>query len=402
MKLRLRQFARDERGQSLAVMAVMAAGLLAMLSLSIDLGMLYTARAEAQAAAEAAALAGAQEFTVQGRTPAASAPFAQDSALAWAVRNGVRNTQITAPEVQIAVDIALQKVSVRIDRDSISLWFARLIGRQFATVNAHAAARAAPAGGADCVLPFAVPDMWAETSGINGGDDTDGNRIWDNGEIWTFGDDTGEFYGQFQSGSPGETGYGSPYRNGQTGSAPITLPVNGDYGRQMILKVQDPSNAPTSGFFYPFQVDPTQGGGANAYRQSIWDCDPAPVVLNTPIPLEMGNMRGPTVQAIDSLVAMDPTASWNPSTNQLSSPYGFSSPRMRTVPLYDPWYITQVAGGNHTLTFNNFAVLFVEGAQHVGNEVFVTGRFMYYAQGSTSAGPGGATGSLVRILQLVE
>jgi hypothetical protein len=113
-------------------------------------------------------------------------------------------------------------------------------------------------------------------------------------------------------------------------------------------------------------------------------------------------MRGPTVQAIDSLVAMDPTASWNPSTNQLSSPYGFSSPRMRTVPLYDPWYITQVAGGNHTLTFNNFAVLFVEGAQHVGNEVFVTGRFMYYAQGSTSAGPGGATGSLVRILQLVE
>jgi hypothetical protein len=396
MKLRLRHLARDERGQSLAVMAVMAAALLAMLSLSIDLGMLYTARSEAQRAAEAAALAGAQEFMNPGRTATASAPFAHDSAMAYALNNTVRNIPITASEVMIAVDIALQKVSVRIDRDSIPLWFARLVGRQVATVNAHAAARAAPAGSATCVLPFAVPDIWHETPAINGGDDTDGNRIWDTGEQWAFGDDIGDSYVAYTSGGPTETGYGSAWRN----NLPIGTNIVNDYGRPMVLKVQDPTNSPVSGFFYPFRHVGTQG--ANDYRDAIEGCNQTTLPLNAPTDLEMGNMKGPTRQGVDNLVAQDPTATWDTQTNQLVSPLGFASPRVRIIPLYDPYYITQVSGGNHTLTFNNFAVLFVEGVQSVGNEEFVLGRFLYYAQGQGGAGPGGATGSLVRILQLVE
>jgi len=402
MKRRLHDFARDERGQTMALMAVMVAGVVAMMALSIDLGMLYTAHSEAQRAAEAAALAGAKEFMNQARPVAASVTPARDSAMYYARSNRVRNIPIDSSEVSIAVDPNLRKVSVRIDRRNIPLWFAKLIGRSTADVAAHAAARAAQAGSAECVLPFAVPDMWAETPGANGGDDTDGNRIWDSGEIWSFGDDAADNYSPFASGVVPETGYGSTWRNGY----PVGSNVVNDYGRPMILKVQDPTAAPTSGFFYPFQVDPTAGGGANAYRASIAGCDPTPVVLNTPIPLEMGNMKGPTRQGIEDLIALDPSAYWDNGTNSLVSQYGMASPRVRTIPLYDPNYILAVGGGNHTLTFNNFGLLFIEGIQTTGQgstaEEWVMGRFLYFSLGAGGAGPGGATGSLVLILQLVE
>jgi len=375
-------------------MAVMAAALLAMLSLAIDLGMLYTAHAETQRAAEAAALAGAQEFMNPGRPPSAAAGPARDSAMAYALKNTVRNLPIQASEVMIAVDLTQMKVSVRIDRDSIPLWFARLIGRRTAKVNAHAAAWAAPAGTATCIAPFAVPDIWAETPGTSGGDDTNGDHVWDLGEQWTFGDDAGDFYNAYHGGALPETGYGSSYRDNTPAG------VMQDYGRPMVLKVQDPSNAPVSGFFYPFRYPGQQG--ANVYEDGIAHCNSTVVPLNTPVELEMGNMVGPTLHGVDELIAQDPAAYWDASTNNLVSQYGFRSPRVKVVPLYDPNYINQVVGGNHTLTFNNFALLFVEGVQKNGNDEFVIGRFLFFAQGAGGTAPGGVTGPLARNLQLIE
>jgi hypothetical protein len=319
----------------------------------------------------------------------------------------VRGTAITASEVQIAVDVNLQKVSVRIDRDSIPLWFARLVGRQVASVNAHAAARAAEAGGATCVLPFAVPDIWDEPPASSGGDDLDDNDIMDTNENWIFGDDTGESYVPYINGSPTETGYGSDHRNGQSGSSPVTFPVNGDYGRKMILKVQRPRDALVSGFFYPFN-HPGNNGGSD-YRDAISSCDPAVISLGVPIDILPGDKVGPTRQGMADLIDLDSGATWDENTNQLVSQYGFNSPRVRIVPLYDPNWIAAVCGGPNgnctgagtlELEFNNFAVLFVEDFNQFDDTV--VGRFMYYAQGTGGAGPGGTTGSLVRILQLVE
>lgn len=389
MRRVLRDLARDERGQSFALMAIMAAGVISLLALGIDYGMLATAHREAQRAAESAALAGAQEFLNILPSTAAAGP-ARDSAMVYARKNAIRNVLIDSTEVSILVEPSIQKVSVRIERQNVQLWFARLLGRQFATVNAVAAAQAAPAGAASCVAPWAVPDIWGEGGG---GDDANGNGLWDLNEQWTYGDDLGDVYNPFGSGGSPETGYGSGYRN-WTGT------IVNDYGRSMILKVQDPNNAPTSGFFYPFRIGVNQG--AADYRNAIANCDPQVVPLNTPVPLEMGNMVGPTRQGVDDVVKMDPTAYWDNTTNNLVSPYGFSSPRVKIVPLYDPGYIAQIVGGNHTLTFNNFALIFIEGTVKQGQDEFVIGRFLYFAQGVGGGAPGGMTGSLVRVLQLVE
>ena len=81
MRIRLLEPLRNERGASIVLVSVMMAALMGMAALAIDLGMLRKARAEAQRAADAAALAGADAF--RWDIPAAAKI---DSARAFAYR----------------------------------------------------------------------------------------------------------------------------------------------------------------------------------------------------------------------------------------------------------------------------------------------------------------------------
>ncbi|MGH7500906.1 MAG: pilus assembly protein TadG-related protein [Longimicrobiales bacterium] len=389
--LRLR---RDERGQSLALIAVMIGGLMGMIALGIDLGSLIAARREAQRAADSAALAGANEFIL--KSPAAAAvSHAYDSAMAYATRNYIQNTFIDTSEVTIQVIPAEEKVWVRIERQGLGLWFARFLGKNFATVNAAAAAAAMPAGAAQCLAPFAIPDLWHDVD-----DDTIANNAWDDAEQWVYGDDPGEYYKRYDgdpAAIPPETGYGSTYRNGNG------MGITDDYGLPMRLKVQDPSTSPTSGFFYPFRIGTNTG--ANDYRDAIQSCDDQVVPLGVPVPLEMGNMKGPTGQGVVGAVDQDSAAYWDTSTNTVvGSMYGagwLNSSRVKIVPLYSPDQIALIVGGNHNVTFNNFALIWLDGMASAGQDEYVLGRFLYFATG-LGTGPGTTTGSLARVLQLIE
>src|SRR5580698_4686462 len=61
-----------ERGVTLALVAVAIFSIIAMASLSIDVGTLYQASAEAQRAADSAALAAARAISISGITGAAT------------------------------------------------------------------------------------------------------------------------------------------------------------------------------------------------------------------------------------------------------------------------------------------------------------------------------------------
>jgi hypothetical protein len=116
---------------------------------------------------------------------------------------------------------------------------------------------------------------------------------------------------------------------------------------------------------------------------------------------------GPTIQAFGDLIAQDAGARWDTSLNNgtggiTGSSYGDwrDSPRVIPVALFDPHQIAGIrSGGNLTLTFNNFALFFVEGFEGQGQQKPLKGRFLYYATG-TGVGP--VTGPLTKILQLVE
>ena len=384
---------RDEEGATLAVTAVIIGSVMAMLALAIDVGMLRTAHAEAQRAADAAALAGGGLYL---KYPPPSTATVRDTAMLFARQNSIRNVPVDSSEVAIQIIPSERKVRVRIERTGLSLWFAKLLGRSIGTVSAVAAAAATPAGSAKCVLPFGVPDLWYEA-----GEDANGNRLWDPGENWEYGNDPGEYYRQHDPSdstvSPAETGYASTFRDGY-------IPVNDhDFGAPIVLKMQKPQQLPGGGqvypgWFFPFQIGSNQG--ANDYRNAIEHCDPQVVYLNQPDTMEMGNMVGPTRQGVNAAVNQDRTAYWDPIKGVIS-PYGEDSPRIRIVPMFDPSQVLRFRGSKE-IEFNGFGVIFLDTVKTVGGEDYISGRFMYYSKGLGGTGPGGATGPLNLVLRLVE
>ena len=393
------QTLRAERGATMVIVALAMTALFGFLALAIDLGMLYAARSDAQRAADAAALAGASAF-LDNSGPAAVGP-ARQRALEYALRNTFQNGPIDSNEVVITVLPDSSKVGVYIHRDSVHTLFARVLGIRTVPISAFAAAQAANAGAAKCLKPFAVPDMWYDPNG-----DKNGNRVWDPNETWVFGDNPGDRYEAYTGpgGSQTATGYGSGFRN-QTSPG-----FNNDYGRQISIKAQDPNSPYVAqpGVFMPWQLptDPSEvpckggiGGGASAYRNDICSCNNSQVQLGVPYPIKTGNMVGPTFQGIGELINDDPSAYWDPSTQTVKgSTYGagwMDSPRVVKLALIAPGQIT--SSGMQTITFNNFALMFIESQPNQKSPV--TGRFLYFATGS---GDGPATGSLVKTLKLIK
>ena len=252
----------DERGSVTVIVALSMTVLVALLALGIDLGGLFNARSEAQRAADAAALAGASAFLDADQTAVTSAATAR--AIEFATSNEVRNEAVLPEEVSVWVDLDSFTVRAAIRRDGVPTWFARLFGVDAVDIGAEATAWAGEAGAAQCVKPFAVPDMWQETS-----DDANGNRIWDEGEHWRYDPTSGDRYDGFSGpgGSANETGYGSDWRDGRVDA--LGRRYDGDYGRRITLKVTDPHDAFVPSFFLPWVLPPdgnqascaTTGGG---------------------------------------------------------------------------------------------------------------------------------------------
>lgn len=395
----------DERGGTLVLVAVVLIALFGFAAIAVDVGMGYTAKGEAQRAADAGALAGASAFLEL--LAAAAVVEAEDRAYDFALRNDIRNIPVDSPEVTVQVIPDSSKVRVWVERQGIGTWFARLIGFDELTVLAMAAAQATEAGSARCLKPIAMPDMWHDEDD----DDSPKNRVWDDGEEWELGSHPDDRYIPYQGpdGPADATGYGSEWRG----------PTR-DFGRQISLKSPDPNDefVPNPGVFLPWRLPLdedqeacSQGGGggeqdagAAVFRQNLCSCNDSGIELGAEYEIQTGNMVGPTFQGIDELLEEDPSAWWNPTINGgrggiSDSQYGgdgMTSPRVVKLAVFDP---TELDGsGMQTIRFNNFAMMFIEDQQN--NQAPIMGRFLYYVGGEESAGP--TTGSLVRYLRLVE
>jgi Flp pilus assembly protein TadG len=143
---------RDERGATIIVVALSLVFIMGSAAIAIDLGMLQSARAEAQRAADAAALAGASEYLEPLPTETGAEARARD----FAGRNRVMGKSGDAEVLEVDVDHAAQRVTVRIQHTH-DTWFARILGINTADVGAIAAARVIQSGTAGCIKPFADP-----------------------------------------------------------------------------------------------------------------------------------------------------------------------------------------------------------------------------------------------------
>jgi hypothetical protein len=439
----------------LALTAIMIVGLLSVLALAIDLGMLYKTKGEAQRAADASALAGASAFQ-DFQDP--FDPRARDTANARAYRfarqNYMTGGRIDSSEVTVQVLPDSSKVRVWVRRAAVRTWFARMFGVSSTPIGAVAAARALNAASSMCVKPFALADFWAEAT-----QDGNGNRLPDQGfgngnnatpgETWTYNSSQGDTYTPAdRSGIGTGTGLGSTYRNPSQfgGTLPATQLADqitrkayvNDGGRPLRIKYGDPQAAYAPGFFSPWRP-PGSSGGAD-YRNNIRNCNTTEIdrTETTDYLRETGNMIGPTTQGIQDLLDADPlNLNWvendaNGNGVIENGEYGarsgnsgpiltpeqlisLNSPRIGVVPMMSPDYAMGSGGGqSNALRFNGFRYMFFDGCinattgartSRCGNNDVVLARFLTPAVSGTGGGPAPGTtnpGPEVKYLRLVE
>ncbi len=355
----------QERGAVLVLMALLMVVLLGAAALSIDVGILYTARTQCQNAADSGALACAgYMLTLNNLNPGAVTKI-KNKGVEYANYNKVLSQPVAISSPNVTVDLSLKRCRVCVPRTTatgnpVPTFFARVWRRNSVDVSACATAEIANAQTANCIKPWALPDAFV---------DSNGNGVYD----------AGEYYQQ------GVTSYGTNYRN------------NGnDVGVELIVKQADPSAAIAPGQFFPIDLpipnSPDTGGAR--YRDNIDSCNTSGVSLGDTLYTENGNMIGPTKQGVQDLIDQDPNAYWDTATGQIvNSAYGAAgSPRIIRIPFFDPRF--PPTSGKVTIVVTNIASLFLENIDSNG---VVRTRIML----ATGQSPGGTPGAL-QFVRLVE
>ncbi len=411
----------NERGVSIVLIAVGMIFILGMAGLGVDLASLYVGRSQAQRAADAAALAGAQSLVTQSCTSNAGSTISTSCMAiarqtAEAVGNlnliagispGITDADVTFPSTSTS-DPQIQVVAARDTSHSNAMptFFVKIFGVNSANVSATAKAEAFnPSGsttnvGAECLKPWLLPNCDQQHPATPG--------------------------------NPNCTGY-DYFINPTTGDIQNPGPISsgGVQGEQILIKPGDPTSGGTAapGKFWPVFLPAgsvasdcpacatgSGGGGPGSgslYRQNIECCNHNTIVCGTQqIQPITGNMVGPTEQGVDCLIhqgggknnptgmdTFDP-ASWTITAGS-NNPYGVTgaianSDSVVTIPIYDG---TVLCPGNScpsttTVTITGFIQLFVEyeDGSNQGNVYARVMNISSCAAGAGSGSGGGGTG----------
>lgn len=361
---------RRDRGQALVIFVAALFVLMGIAALAIDVGHMYAVRNELQRSADSGALAGASAFQ-EGpwdNTDLTSSTMvtADQRARTFAASDPVAQTPLD-PNGDVAVNFpAPDRIQVTTNR-TVNLSFARVLGMPTRTISATAVAEAAVVDrGVRCLKPWGIPLPW---------DDVNGNDKYD----------------------PGETVH------------PITdIPE----GQRVILKVGEPFNNPNNldnvtalqqeaGHF--FALSPCGDSGGADYRNRIESMCLDDCSLNDGelVDLKTGNTVGPTRQGVDGLIALDPLATYDPSTHEVTgSTYDnwMDSPRLVKVPLYDPSNL--LSQGQTKMEIAAFGGFWLQG--YDTQQGTVIGYYVTDIATGGSSATGPAPGPQLRILRLVQ
>ncbi|HMC75490.1 MAG TPA: pilus assembly protein TadG-related protein [Vicinamibacterales bacterium] len=349
----LRKRSADEAGFSLVFVGVGLMGFLAVSMLAIDVGMLMTARNQAQNSADAGALAGATALAFNNYDDRTATGPAVTNAL-----NAARGNQVMSVNVSVTpADVVFlnnpagvnNRVQVSVYRESsrgnpVSTLIAQYFGVATANINAVATAEASPANAMTCVKPFTIPDRWIEkqTPPFDPDDGFDmfasKNKPLANPDIYIGPEDKANY-----------TGY------------------NAERDKGTIVRLKADNNTKIApSFYYPYAIPGSNG--ASDYRWNIGNCNTTIMEFGQLFDPEPGNMVGPTNQGMDDLIARDPNARWDTDAKKVISTM-HPSPRVVAIPLFDPAYYAdgKLNGRNASLKFVNYMGFFVEEMN--GNEV---------------------------------
>ena len=193
---------------------------------------------------------------------------------------------------------------------------------------------------------------------------------------------------------------------GQPGHTGFTL---ADYGRRVVLKDGTGQQTISPGWFQAVVINPSQGGGANRYRETIEGCDPTVIGPGSLLEVEPGNMAGPTRQGVTALIARDPEARWDPSAkNGRGAPVGGCmaagtcgiSPRLMAVAAFDvdAWSAGRQSGRSEVVVVVKILGVWLEGM--AGGDV--VGYLTYYPAVAAAGQTVSPDSSFLRTAMLVR
>ena len=320
---RIYRLRNDESGMSYVFIGL---GMMAFLSasmLAIDVGMLMTARNQAQNSADAGALAGATALMYDNYTDRSPTGPAVTSAINAATGNKVMsgNVSVLPTDVTFPLDPSgdPSRVKVTVRRTAsrgnpVSTLIAKYFGVTNADIGATATAEVSQANAMTCVKPFTIPDKWIEKQSPPWGMDDTYDAFDNKGRPLT----NPDIY--IPANKPGYTGYNQESERGQ----------------KLVLRAATGTNITVSFYFSLAMGKPVITGGAE-YDWNIANCNKTIYYWGDPLTQEPGAMNGPTISGSELLIAKDPGAYWDTATNKVKgSKFGAQSPRVFPIPLYDP------------------------------------------------------------------
>jgi len=374
-----RKFERfaSERGITLFITAAGMFALIGFIALSVDMGNLYTVRADCQKIADAAALAGAKEAfffapadpVATAKTAAVSTARANYTALD-SNDNRLQNANIVVNTTEHTVQVTVLRTAANLN--PVPTFFGRIFGIDTVDVSAMATAEVyRPTGlpfGAKCIKPWLMPDRYDFGSGLETIDQ----------------DDRGKTFNVKQGDSALSAASGQFLcANMPQGSTPPSCPACGD---------------PTGAL-----------NGGNLYRQNIACCNRNPIFCGTYIDYDTtnGNKVGPTVNGVTCLIHEDkntglgqdilisPTAANptgdlqiqpgpnNPLSSNPSVTYVTDSDSLVVVPMFDA--SVPITSGQTQLLVVGFMQVFIHSVGNPQGTVYST---IINVTRCTPAGPG--------------
>jgi hypothetical protein len=384
---------RGERGAVLVHVAVAMMGLLAFSALTIDLGTLWVARAQAQNAADAAALAGGIALAFVNPTDtdsarAAAATIAQEHRV-WGENVTPASTETAAgacpPGAPAVPGSCLQ---VRISRDASSgsplpAYFSRLFGINAVDVHATASAKVMFGNAAPCPRPLAIADRWTDRYDTSAPADT----------AW-LSDDT--FDGYDAAGNPElPPGTADAYAPPTSSSPGTGFTIADMHGVRVTRTMANPASGLNVGAGAMFALDLDRPGAEgelppDRYEMNIGSCRGLPMSIGATAAAFEPHRWFYTYRPLAALIAQDPGASWDDGAQAIRNSAFNVSPRLITIAVFDPLaYSTapHTPTSNVSVVVRNLVGFFVEQIADHGSGVEVTGIIVPTAGRFDSAAP---------------
>lgn len=368
---KIHRHASAETGSVLLLVAASMVMLLGVSAFAIDLANFYLTRAQAQRAADAAALAGAKAFVTSGCTTAGCIQggpqdtLARQMAKSTGAQNYVAGQLANIQDGDVVLNEANPyepQVTVTVRR-AAPTFFAKIFGIDTANISASATAEAyAGNGGAQlwqqCLKPFLVPNCDPDHAS------------------------------PVPTPNPCPEGYGAFFTPGVTGGT-NTVANPGPYSQGGIIGEHWQLHTgadPSQWYLVGFGGAPPSSG--NALYNHILECSPKPLSCGTTLVTANGNMVGPVSQGINQLIGAQnygmnqgqdsinttsdssfifTAGSSNPNTllrGQTFTDYS-ESPSVVTVPVYTGG---SLAPGGSVVGIVGYLQVFIQDVVHNGND----------------------------------